>query len=198
LSAGLAHAATPAAASRAGAAPAAGTAAPAAGAAAAATGRCPALLDHRQLRLQDEAQQDLCKYAGQVVLIVNTASFCGFTAQYGALEKLHARYQARGFSVLGFPSNDFSQEPGSNAEIAQFCESTYGVKFPMFAKSSVRGSAANPVFAQLAQASGQPPKWNFHKYLVGRDGRLVGSYASGVAPDDARLAADIEKSLAAR
>lgn len=163
-----------------------------------APANCPALLDHRQPRLQDEVQQDLCKFAGQVVLVVNTASFCGYTDQYGGLERLHARFRPQGFSVLGFPSNDFSQEPGSNADIAQFCESTFGVKFPMFAKSTVRGAGANPVFASLAQASGQAPRWNFHKYLIGRDGRLVGTYPSQVAPDDPRLVADIQKSLAAR
>ena len=160
--------------------------------------RCPALLDHRQPRLQDEVQQDLCKYAGQVLLVVNTASFCGYTDQYGGLERLHARFRAQGFSVLGFPSNDFSQEPGTNADIAQFCEGTFGVKFPMFAKSNVRGGNANPVFAALAQASGQAPRWNFHKYLVGRDGRLIGAYSAQVAPDDPRLLADIQKTLAAR
>ena len=171
---------------------------PAAASGQAGPARCPDLLNHRQPRLQDEAQQDLCKFSGQVLLVVNTASFCGFTDQYGGLERLHARFRTQGFTVLGFPSNDFSQEPGSNADIAQFCEGTFGVKFPMFAKSQVRGPNANPVFASLAQASGQAPRWNFHKYLIGRDGRLVGTYPSQVAPDDPRLLADIQKSLAAR
>lgn len=170
---------------------AAGTAAPA------RTAACPSILDQRQPRLQDDATQDLCQYAGQVVLIVNTASFCGFTPQYRALEQLHERYRARGFAVLGFPSNDFSQEPGSNAEIAELCEGTFGVRFPMFAKSSVAGPNANPLFAQLARASGSAPRWNFHKYLLGRDGRLIGAWPSAVAPDDMRLVTAIEKGLEA-
>ena len=159
------------------------------------TRACPPVLDQRQPRLQDEAVQDLCQYAGQVVLIVNTASFCGFTSQYRALERLHERYRARGFVVLGFPSNDFSQEPGSNAEIAQLCEGTFGVKFPMFAKSSVTGPDANPVFARLGRTAAGAPRWNFHKYLLGRDGQLIGGYPSAVSPDDARLVAAVEQAL---
>ena len=97
------------------------------------------------LRLQDEKPQALCQYAGQVVLVVNTASYCGFTSQYKGLETLYTRYKDRGLVVLGFPSNDFSQEPDSNSRIADFCENTYGVKFPMFAKTAVRGSEALPL-----------------------------------------------------
>lgn len=180
------------------ASPADGTAASGAAASEAAGPRpaCPTLLDARQPRLQDEAMQDLCRYAGQVVLVVNTASFCGFTPQYRALERLHERYRGRGFAVLGFPSNDFGQEAGSSAEIAQLCEGTFGVKFPMFASSAVTGPQANPVFARLARASGSAPRWNFHKYLIGRDGRLVAAWPSAVAPDDARMVAEIEKALA--
>src|SRR5690606_1809014 len=119
--------------------------APAAPVAGRATG-CPAILQHSFARLQDEKPQDLCQYSGKVVLVVNTASFCGFTPQYKGLEALDMKYRARGLVVLGFPSNDFSQESGSNKEIADFCESTFGVKFPMFAKSAVRGTDANPLF----------------------------------------------------
>ncbi|HYF42194.1 MAG TPA: glutathione peroxidase, partial [Ramlibacter sp.] len=100
---------------------------------------CPALLQHQFPRLQDEKPQSLCQYAGKVLLVVNTASYCGFTPQYKGLEALHSRYAGRGLVVLGFPSNDFAQEKGSNKEIAEFCENTFGVKFPMFAASSVRG-----------------------------------------------------------
>lgn len=153
---------------------------------------CPALLDQRLPRLQDEAVQDLCQYTARVVLIVNTASFCGYTPQYRALEQLHERYRARGFVVLGFPSNDFGQEAASRAEIAQLCESTFGVKFPMFASSRVTGAGANPLFVQLAHAA-EAPRWNFHKYLVGRDGRLIASHPSAVAPGDQRLISDIER-----
>ena len=103
---------------------------------------CPALLNHKFNRLQDEAPQDLCQYTGKVTLVVNTASYCGFTSQYEGLEKLYAKYKDRGLVVLGFPSNDFSQEPDGNKKIADFCYNTYGVKFPMFSKSSVRGGEA--------------------------------------------------------
>jgi glutathione peroxidase len=161
-------------------------------------GPCPPLLQHEFLRLQDEKPQSLCQYSGKVLLIVNTASFCGFTSQYAALEALHRKWQARGLVVLGFPSNDFSQETGSNQQIAEFCESTFGVKFPMFAKSSVRGAQANPLFRQLAQQSGRAPLWNFHKYLVGRDGKVVAQYSSLTAPDDRTLTDQLEKLLASR
>jgi len=159
---------------------------------------CPALLDHTVLRLQDEAPQSLCQYAGKVLLVVNTASYCGFTGQYEGLEALHARYRDRGLVVLGFPSNDFAQETGSNAEIAEFCANTFGVRFPMFAKGHVRGAQAAPLYRALAAAAdGQTPRWNFHKYLVSRSGRGVGSYGSSVAPDNGALVQAIERQLAA-
>ena len=129
--------------------------------------------------------------------MVNTASFCGFTPQYKGLEALDNKYRARGLVVLGFPSNDFAQESASNKEIADFCESTFGVKFPMFGKSSVRGSDANPLFKQLAQASGTTPKWNFYKYLIGRDGKVVQAWSSMTAPDENAFISIIEKQLAA-
>lgn len=157
---------------------------------------CPAILNQNFNRLQDEAPQNLCKYAGQVVLVVNTASYCGFTSQYEGLEALFAKYGRKGLVVLGFPSNDFSQEPGSSKEIADFCFNTYGVKFPMFSKTSVIGPNANPLHGQLAKITGTAPKWNFHKYLIDRSGKVVGSYPSKVAPDDKRLTGDIEKALA--
>ena len=158
---------------------------------------CPAILQHTFARLQDEKPQSLCQYAGKVVLVVNTASFCGFTPQYKGLEALDSKYRSRGLVVLGFPSNDFAQEAGSNKEIADFCESTFGVKFPMFAKSSVRGPDASPLFKQLAQLSGTTPKWNFYKYLIGRDGRVVDAYSSMTAPDDRAFVREIEKQLGA-
>jgi glutathione peroxidase len=167
-----------------------------------AAAACPALLDRQMPRLQDEKLQNLCQYAGQVVLVVNTASFCGFTPQYGALEALHARLRPRGFVVLGFPSNDFgAQEPGSAKDIATLCENTFGVKFPMFVKSRVAasaGAAVNPLFADLARRTGQPPKWNFHKYLVSRDGQTVLSHPSETDPLDPRFVRDIEKLLDAK
>eukprot|EP01030_Chromulinospumella_sphaerica_P014309 gene14309-14102_t len=166
-------------------------------AASAGSGVCPTTLQHTYLRLQDEKPQSLCQYAGKVVLVVNTASYCGFTGQYKGLEALYSRYKDQGLVVLGFPSNDFAQEKGSNKEIADFCENTFGVKFPMFAKSSVKGADASPLYRQLAQLSGKTPQWNFHKYLLGRDGKLVDNYSSMTAPDSKSLIGAIEQQLAA-
>ena len=160
---------------------------------------CTGLLNKSFPRLQDEKPQSLCQYSGQVVLVVNTASYCGFTKQYKGLETLYATYKDRGLVVLGFPSNDFgSQEPGSSKEIAAFCANTYGVKFPMFGKSHVRGEGANPLYAELIKASGTTPKWNFYKYLIGRDGRSVTAYSSMTAPDDRDLIGAIEALLGAK
>ena len=158
---------------------------------------CPATLQHTVPRLQDEKPQSLCQYSGKVVLVVNTASFCGFTGQYKGLEELYARYKDKGLVVLGFPSNDFSQESGSNQQIAEFCENTFGVKVPMFAKSSVKGADASPLFRQLTELSGTAPRWNFHKYLLGRDGKLVDNYSSLTGPDNKGLVRAIEQQLAA-
>jgi len=164
--------------------------APSAKAAAAA---CPAVLKHTFNRLQDEKPQDLCQYAGKVVLVVNTASYCGFTGQYEGLEALYAKYQPKGLVILGFPSNDFGkQEPGSNKEIADFCFNAYAVKFPMFAKTVVSGTERNPLFAQLAQATGTAPKWNFYKYLIDRNGKVIDSYSSMTSPSSRSLVGDIE------
>lgn len=157
---------------------------------------CPNLLQHRFDRLQDEKPQSLCQYRGGVVLVVNTASFCGFTRQYEGLEALHARYQSRGLTVLGFPSNDFGQqEPGDNRTIAEFCENTFGVKFPMFSKTTVTGRDANALYQQLAERTGERPRWNFHKYLIARDGQTVRSYASKVSPQDPAFLKEVEKLL---
>jgi glutathione peroxidase len=150
------------------------------------------------LRLQDEKPQALCQYAGQVVLVVNTASFCGFTSQYKGLEALYAKYKDRGLVVLGFPSNDFSQEPESNAKIADFCDNTFGVKFPMFTKTSVRGTDAIPLFKQLTEQTGTAPKWNFYKYLISRDGKTVKGYGSITGPQDKGFVSEVEKLLAAK
>ena len=159
---------------------------------------CPPLLAHRFPRLQDEAPQELCQYAGQVLLVVNTASYCGFTRQYEGLEALHAKYAARGLVVMGFPSNDFGQqEPGDAKQIAELCFNTYGVKFPMFAKTVVKGAGRNAFYEQLARATGAAPRWNFHKYLVARDAKTVRSFASEVEPGSAPLTQAIEAALKA-
>jgi glutathione peroxidase len=158
---------------------------------------CPALLDHRPLRLQDEKPQALCAHAGRVLLVVNTASQCGFTPQYKALETLHERYAARGLVVLGFPSNDFGkQEPGSNQEIAAFCEDQFSVRFPMFAKGPVSGAGAQPFWKGLNQAAKDQPRWNFHKYLVARDGRQVRSFPSEIDPLSPSFIRELERLLA--
>lgn len=163
-----------------------------------AAGACPASLNFKFPRLQDEAPQNLCQYAGKVVLVVNTASYCGFTPQYEGLEALYGKYRERGLVVLGFPSNDFSQEPGSEKEISDFCYNTYGVKFPMLGKTHVRGGEANPMYALLARETGTAPKWNFYKYLIDRNGQVVGSYDSKTKPDDKQLVGRIEQLLGAR
>lgn len=168
---------------------------PAAIPAAAPAGNCPASLNFQFPRLQDEAPQNLCQYAGKVVLVVNTASYCGFTPQYEGLEALYAKYRDRGLVVLGFPSNDFSQEPGSSKEIADFCYNTYGVKFPMLGKSHVRGGDVNPMYALLARETGTAPKWNFYKYLIDRSGKVVASYGSVTKPDDRQFVGMIERLL---
>jgi glutathione peroxidase len=162
------------------------------------TGTCPSVLQHTVLRLQDEKPQNLCQYAGQVVVVVNTASFCGFTPQYKGLEALYAKYKDRGLVVLGFPSNDFSQEPDSNAKIADFCENTFGVKFPMFVKTTVRGNDALPLFKQLATQTGTTPKWNFYKYVISRDGKDIKSFSSMTGPQDKSFVQEIEKQLAVK
>ena len=159
---------------------------------------CPRVLQHTVARLQDEKPQNLCQYAGQVVVVVNTASFCGFTPQYKGLEALYTKYKDQGLVVLGFPSNDFSQEPESNAKIADFCENTFGVKFPMFVKTTVRGNDALPLFKQLSEQTGTSPKWNFYKYVIGRDGKSVKSFSSMTGPQDKSFVQEVEKQLAVK
>jgi glutathione peroxidase len=162
---------------------------------AASAASCPAVLKHSFKRLQDEAPQDLCQYAGKVVLVVNTASYCGYTPQYEGLEALYAKYAARGLVVLGFPSNDFKQESDDAKKIADLCYNTYGVKFPMFASSSVSGAGANPLYAELIKATGNQPKWNFNKYLIDRNGKVLEYFPSKVTPQDPALVSKIEQAL---
>ena len=143
---------------------------------------CSDLLNHNYTSLQGKPV-DLCDFAGRPILVVNTASKCGYTPQFEKLEALHRRYQGRGLVVLGFPSNDFNQELATNQEIAQFCKLTYFVEFPMIEKGSVTGPGANAFFKQLAAASGAAPQWNFHKYLIAPDGKTVHSFSTRVEPD---------------
>jgi len=159
---------------------------------------CPPLLNHTLPRLQDEQPQSLCQYAGRVLLIVNTASYCGFTSQFEGLQSLQAAYAGRGLTVLGFPSNDFRQEDADARKTAAVCFDTYGVKFPMFTPVRVRGAQAHPLFAELARATGQAPSWNFNKYLVGRDGRPIAHFGSTAGPTSDRIKAAVEAALAQR
>jgi glutathione peroxidase len=157
-----------------------------------AAGACPSVLDHT-LKTIDDQPRSLCEYAGKVLLVVNTASECGYTPQYDGLEALYRKYRTRGLVVLGFPSNDFGgQEPGSNRQIAEFCVNQYAIDFPMFAKTELK---ANPLFAALAKATGQAPRWNFHKYLVDRGGKPVAAFPSTVAPEDPKLIGLVERLL---
>jgi glutathione peroxidase len=160
----------------------------------ACAGSCPSLLSYKVTDILGHTQ-DLCEHAGKVVLVVNTASYCGYTPQYRGLQALHERYKKRGLVILGFPSNDFGrQEPGSNKEIAEFCDRTYAVKFEMFGKTSV-APGASPFFDGLAGATGERPKWNFHKYLIARDGKSVTSFKSAVEPESPQFVSTLEALL---
>ena len=144
---------------------------------------CQPILSHRIRPLMGPDEKPLCDgHAGNVLLVVNTASKCGFTPQFEALETLHQRYKARGFEVLGFPSDDFRQEFDSEEAVAQFCELNYGVSFPMFQKIHVTAGDAHPLYRDLAAASGTYPRWNFNKYLIDRQGRVIAHYNSSELP----------------
>ena len=157
-----------------------------------------ALLDQDFRKLASKDQVNLCEsYSGKVTLVVNTASKCGNTPQYDGLEKLYEEYGDDGLVVLGFPSNDFmGQEPGSEEKIQDFCRLTYGVQFPMFEKTTVKKGNAHPFFESLADASGTYPTWNFHKYLIGRDGKLIEQFSPRTQPYDPKLVSAINSALA--
>ena len=155
------------------------------------------LLNHDFRKLASEEQVNLCEaYSGKVLLVVNTASKCGNTPQYDGLEKLYEEYGEQGLVVLGFPSNEFfGQEPGTEAEIEEFCRLTYGVQFPMFEKTMVKEKNANPFFAALADSAGTYPTWNFHKYLIGRDGALISEFSPRTKSYDPKVVGAIESAL---
>ncbi len=155
------------------------------------------LLDQNFRRLASTEDVNLCEaYSGKVLLIVNTASKCGNTPQYDGLEKLYSQYGEQGLVVLGFPSNDFmGQEPGTEEQIQEFCRLTYGVEFPMFEKTRVKERNAHPFYVALADSAGTYPTWNFHKYLIGRDGEMISEFSQRTQPYDERLVAAIESAL---
>ena len=156
-----------------------------------------ALLDHDVRMLAGDTVVNLAEeYKGKVILVVNTASKCGNTNQYEGLEKLHQEYGEEGLVVLGFPSNDFmGQEPGTEKEIQSFCRLTYGIKFPMFEKTAVKEKDAHPLYKDLAAAAGTYPTWNFHKYLIGRDGKLVTEFSPTTKPYNEKVVAAIQAAL---
>jgi len=155
------------------------------------------LLDHNFRKLAAPETVNLCEaYSGKVLLIVNIASKCGYTLQYEGLEKLYVQYEKQGLVVLGFPSNDFmGQEPGTEAEIQEFCHLTYGVNFPMFEKTTVKKEHAHPFYVQLAKLSGTYPTWNFQKYLIGRDGKFITQFSPHTKPFDPAVVTAIEQAL---
>ncbi|MGG5808141.1 glutathione peroxidase [Falsiroseomonas sp. CW058] len=140
----------------------------------------------------------LAEHRGRALLVVNTASFCGFTPQYAALQRLHDRFAPRGFAVIGVPSNDFRQESTEAARIRDFCDTMYGITFPMAGLTRVSGQGAHPFFAWLAARAGGPPRWNFHKYLVARDGRSVRAFPTATEPDSTPMTRAVEAALDGR
>ncbi|MGB1354003.1 MAG: glutathione peroxidase [Glaciecola sp.] len=157
---------------------------------------CPDVLKFMKRKLNSQETVNLCEaYKDKAILFVNTASKCGFTPQFEGLESLYSQYKDKNFMVLGFPSDDFNQEYNDEGKTAELCELTYGVKFPMFETSSVKGDDADPLYRLLAKKADTTPKWNFYKYLVDRKGNLVDSYSSFTKPDDAELIADIERAI---
>ena len=158
---------------------------------------CPDLLKFAKRKLNSQEVINMCDaYEGKTILFVNTASKCGFTPQFEGLEALYTEFKEAGLVVLGFPSNDFNQEFGTEKETAELCELKYGVKFPMFESISVRGDDADPLYAMLAKKAGTAPKWNFYKYLMDKNGNVVESYSAFTKPDNDDFVADIKTALA--
>ena len=156
---------------------------------------CPDILNSEMRILDSSESVNLCEYQDNVILIVNVASRCGYTYQYSSLQNLYENYKDENFVVLGFPSRDFLQEYSDESDVAEFCSTEYGVNFPMFATSKVRGNKANPIYKKLIQESGVSPSWNFNKYLLSRSGEVVSTFGSGVKPDSPELVSKIEELL---
>lgn len=156
---------------------------------------CSDLLDSDMRILDSSESENLCKYEGKTILVVNVASRCGYTYQYSGLQNLYEKYKDNNFVVLGFPSRDFFQEYSDESAVAEFCSTEYGVDFPMFATVKVRGKKAHPFYKKLKAESGVEPTWNFNKYLISKEGKVVSTFKSGVKPDSEELITAIENIL---
>lgn len=163
---------------------------------ASAANSCPDVLKFMKRKLNSQEMVNLCDaYKGKALLIVNTASYCGFTPQFEGLEAMNEEYKDKDFAILGFPSHDFNQEDDDEGKTAELCELTYGVKFPMFEPIHVKGDDADPLYKMLAKATGEEPSWNFNKYLVNKEGQIIKHYGSRTKPSDEGLRADIEAAM---
>ena len=156
---------------------------------------CSDLLNSNLRVLDSDDEQNLCEYSGNVVLVVNVASRCGYTPQDAGLQRLYTKFKDDGLMIIGIPSRDFFQEFSAESKVAEFCSTEYGVEFPMFATAKVTGKKAHPFYKKLIEASGKEPRWNFAKYLIGRDGQVIGHYKSSVTPESERLVSAIQALL---
>ncbi len=157
---------------------------------------CPDILNGEQRLLNSTETINLCdEFKGKTLLVVNTASQCGFTGQYEELEQLHQKFKQQDFAVIGFPSNDFRQDRGSEEQTAKICYLDYGVTFPMMGRTSIKGADANPVFTKISQQAGITPKWNFYKFLINKDGKVVGTFPSTTSPMSTALVNAIQDQL---
>ncbi len=156
---------------------------------------CSDILNTNLRVLDSDDEKNLCEYSGNVLLVVNVASRCGYTPQYAGLQRLYSKYKDDGLMIIGIPSRDFFQEFSAESKVAEFCSTEYGVEFPMFATAKVKGKKAHPFYKKLKAASGNEPKWNFAKYLIGRDGEVIEHYKSSVTPESERLVSAIKAVL---
>lgn len=156
---------------------------------------CSDILNSTLRVLDSDDEQNLCEYSGNVILVVNVASRCGYTPQYAGLQRLYTKFKDDGLTIIGIPSRDFFQEFSAESKVAEFCSTEYGVEFPMFATAKVKGKKAHPFYKKLIAASGKEPKWNFAKYLIGRDGQVIEHYKSSVTPESERLVSAIQAVL---
>ena len=156
---------------------------------------CPDILNSSLRILDSDDEKNLCEYSGNVILVVNVASRCGYTPQYAGLQRLYTKFKDDGLTVIGIPSRDFFQEFSAESKVAEFCSTEYGVEFPMFSTAKVTGKKAHPFYKKLIAASGKEPRWNFAKYLINRDGEVIGHYKSSVTPESERVVAAIQAVL---